>query len=166
MSNMSKIGKGPKNKLHFLWFVVVIVCVVTTHYYQKYKSTENYHKILEVASKRCDLETIKLLVKESRYTSSLNKETLYYTAEKGCLEIVKFLLDNGTDVDSVSRALFNAVEGGQLEVVKLLLKRGANPHVRGWKGKTPRAMAFKWSFYNSGKPYDEIIKLLARAEDQ
>ncbi|MBV0900080.1 MAG: hypothetical protein KTV77_05120 [Wolbachia endosymbiont of Fragariocoptes setiger] len=43
---------------------------------------------------------------------------------------------------------------------------GLTPHVRGWKGKTPRAMAFKWSFYNSGKPYDEIIKLLARAEDQ
>ncbi|MBV0900079.1 MAG: hypothetical protein KTV77_05115 [Wolbachia endosymbiont of Fragariocoptes setiger] len=41
--------------------------------------------------------------------------------------MVKFLLDNGTDADSVSRALFNAVEGGQLEVVKLLLKSGANP---------------------------------------
>ncbi|MBV0900078.1 MAG: ankyrin [Wolbachia endosymbiont of Fragariocoptes setiger] len=82
MSNMSKIGKGPKNKLHFLWCVVVIVCVVTTHYYQKYKSTENYHKMLEVASKRCDLETIKLLVKESRYTSSLNKEKHYIIPQR------------------------------------------------------------------------------------
>lgn len=154
------MSKMARNKL-YLWLIIVIVCIVAVHYYQKSKAAEDYQEILEIAAKNCDLETIKSLVKNSRDAS---KEALYYSAEKGCLGVVKFLLDERVDGDVVNRALFNAVEGGQLEVVKLLLKRGANPHVRGWKGKTPKAMAIKWSFYNSGKPYREIIDLLAEAE--
>lgn len=159
MLNMSK-------KQATLWFIVVIVCVVITYYYQKSKAAEEYQKMLEVAAKNCDLETVKSLVKKSRDDSSISKKALYYAAEKGCLEIVTFLLDEGIDINTISLALLGAADGGQLEVVKLLLKRGANPHIRGWKEQTPRARAFKRSFYYRDKPYREIIDLLAKAEKE
>ncbi|MFP3022031.1 MULTISPECIES: ankyrin repeat domain-containing protein [unclassified Wolbachia] len=148
-----------------LWFIVVIVCVVITYYYQKPKAAEEYQKMLEVAAKNCDLETVKSLVKKSRSDSSISEKALYYVSEKGCLEIVTFLLDEGVDIN-ISLALLGAADGGQLEVVKLLLKRGANPYIRGWKEQTPRARAFKRSFYYRDKPYREIIDLLDQAEKQ
>ncbi|WP_265022500.1 ankyrin repeat domain-containing protein [Wolbachia endosymbiont (group B) of Ischnura elegans] len=121
--------------------------------------------MLEVSAKNCDLETVKSLVKKSRDDSNISKKALYYASEKGCLEIVTFLLDQGVDIN-ISLALLGAADGGQLEVVKLLLKRGANPHIRGWKEQTPRARAFKRSFYYRDKPYREIIDLLDQAEKQ
>ncbi len=158
MPNMSK-------KQATLWFIVIIVCVVITYYYQKPKAAEEYQKMLEVAAKNCDLETVKSLVKKSRSDSSISERALYYASEKGCLEIVTFLLDEGVDIN-ISLALLGAADGGQLEVVKLLLKRGANPYIRGWKEQTPRARAFKRSFYYRDKPYREIIDLLDQAEKQ
>ncbi|WP_353277803.1 ankyrin repeat domain-containing protein [Wolbachia endosymbiont (group A) of Agelastica alni] len=150
-----------------LWFIVAIVCIVITYYYQKSKAAEKYQKMLEVAAKNCDLETVKSLVKKSRDDSSVSKEVLYYAAEKGCLEIVTFLLDEGVDINTMSLALLDAAAGGQLEVVKLLLKRGANPHVRGWKGKTPKTIAMKMSSYSGNKKsYREIVDLLDEAEKQ
>lgn len=158
MLNMSK-------KQATLWFIVVIVCVVITYYYQKSKAAENYQKMLEVSAKNCDLETIKSLVKKNRDAPSINKKVLYYAAEKGCLEIVTFLLDEGMDINTISMALLYAAEGGQLEVVKLLLKRGANPHVEGLKRRTAKTIAMKRSSYSGNKKsYREIVDLLAEAE--
>ncbi|WP_265035154.1 MULTISPECIES: ankyrin repeat domain-containing protein [unclassified Wolbachia] len=149
-----------------LWFIVAIVCIVITYYYQKSKAAEEYQKMLEVAAKNCDLETVKSLVKKSRDDSSISKKALYYAAEKGCLEIVKFLLDEGVDINTMSLALLDAADGGQLEVVKLLLERGANPHVGDWKGRTAKTIAIRSSYHESNKPYREIVDLLAEAEKQ
>ncbi|WP_341812634.1 ankyrin repeat domain-containing protein [Wolbachia endosymbiont (group A) of Conops quadrifasciatus] len=162
MLNMSKKSK----KQATLWFIVAIVCIVITYYYQKSKAAEEYQKMLEVAVKNCDLETMKSLVKKSRDDSSVSKEVLYYAAEKGCLEIVTFLLDAGVDINT-SLALLGAADGGQLEVVKLLLKRGANPHVEGWKKRTAKTIAMKRASYSGNKKsYREIVDLLAEAEKQ
>lgn len=161
MLNMSKMFK----KQATLWFIVAIVCIVITYYYQKSKAAEEYQKMLEVAAKNCDLETVKSLVKKSRDDSSISKKALYYAAEKGCLEVVKFLLDEGVDIN-ISLALFGAADGGQLEVVKLLLERGANPHVGDWKGRTAKTIAIRSSYHESNKPYREIADLLDKAEKQ
>ena len=160
MPNMSKISR---NK--FLWCIVAIVFIVITYYYQKSKAAEDHQKMLEVSAKNCDLDTLKLLIKKSKGDSRVSERALYDAAEKGCLEVVKFLLDEGVDINT-SLALLSAADSGQLEVVKLLLKRGANPHIRGWKEQTPRARAFKRSFYYRDKPYREIIDLLDQAEKQ
>ncbi|WP_264706707.1 ankyrin repeat domain-containing protein [Wolbachia endosymbiont (group B) of Archips podanus] len=148
-----------------LWFILVIVCVVITYYYQKSKAAEEYQKMLEMSAKNCDLETVKSLVKKSRDDSSISKKALYYASEKGCLEIVIFLLDEGMDINTISLALLDAAEGGQLEIVKLLLERGANPHVVDWKGRTAKTIAMKRSSYSGNKKsYREIVDLLAEAE--
>lgn len=156
---MSKMFK----KQATLRFIVAIVCIVITYYYQKSKAAEEYQKMLEVAAKNCDLETVKSLVKKSRDDSNISKKALYYAAEKGCLEVVKFLLDEGVDIN-ISLALFGAADGGQLEVVKLLLERGANPHVGDWKGRTAKTIAIRSSYHESSKPYREIVDLLDKAE--
>ncbi|MBA8769965.1 ankyrin repeat domain-containing protein [Wolbachia pipientis] len=156
MLNMSKITR---NKL--LWFIVAIVCIVIIYDYQKSKAAEEYQKMLEVAVKNCDLETVKSLVKKSRDDS---KKALYCAAEKGCLEVAKFLLDEGVDINIMSLALLDAADGGQLEVVKLLLERGANPHVGDWKGRTAKTIAIRSSYHESNKPYREIVDLLDKAE--
>lgn len=156
MLNMSK-------KQVTLWFIVAIVCIVITYYYQKSKAAEEYQKMLEVSAKNWDLEIVKSLVKKSRDDSSVSKEVLYYAAEKGCLEVVKFLLDEGVDINT-SLALLSAADSGQLEVVKLSLERGANPHVRGWKRRTAKTIAIRSSYHESNKPYREIVDLLDKAE--
>lgn len=159
MLNMSKISR---NK--FLWCIVAIVFIVITYYYQKSKAAEDHQKMLEVSAKNCDLDTLKLLIKKSRGDSRVSERALYDAAEKGCLEVVKFLLDEGVDINT-SLALLSAADSGQLEVVKLLLERGADPYVRGWKGTTPKTIAMKRSSYSgSKKPYREIIDLLDKAE--
>lgn len=160
MLNMSKITR---NKL--LWFIVAIVCIVIIYDYQKSKAAADYQKMLEVSAKNCDLDTLKLLIK-SRGDSSVSERALYYAAEKGCLEIVIFLLDEGVDTNT-SLALLGAADGGQLEVVKLLLKRRANPHVEGWKKRTAKTIAMKRASYSGNKKsYREIVDLLADAEKQ
>lgn len=120
--------------------------------------------MLEVSAKNCDLETVKSLVKKSRDDS---KRALYLSSEKGCLEVVKFLLVEGVNINAISVSLLYAAEGGQLEVIKLLLKRGANPHVEGLKGRTAKTIAMKRSSYSGNKKsYREIVDLLAEAEKQ
>lgn len=159
MLNMSKISR---NK--FLWCIVAIVFIVITYYYQKSKAAEDHQKMLEVSAKNCDLDTLKLLIKKSRGDSRVSERALYDAAEKGCLEVVKFLLDEGVDINT-SLALLSAADRGQLEVVKLLLKRGANPHVEGRKRRTAKTIAMKRSAYSGNKKsYREIVDLLAEAE--
>lgn len=160
MLNMSKIARN-----RFLWFIVAVVCVVIAYDYQKSKAAEKYQKMLEIAAKNCDLEIMKSLIKESRDDSSVSKKALYYASEKGCLEIVAFLLDEGVDIN-ISLALLGAANGGQLEVVKLLLKRGANPHIGDWKRRTAKTIAVRLSYHESSKPYREIADLLHKSEKQ
>ncbi len=156
---------GQFDGLIFPILLIVCVFVIYSFLFGKEDANDDIYTTLKTAAKNCDLEAMESLVKKNRDALSINKKVLYYAAKKGCLEAVKFLLDEGVDINT-SLALLGAADGGQLEVVKLLLERGANPYVRGWKEQTPRARAFKRSFYNSGKPYEEIIDLLAEAEKQ
>ncbi len=95
---------------------------------------------------------------------------LHYAAEGGCLEVVKFLIDEGINVNIIngygSIALHNAAYRGDLEIIRFLLEKGANPTIRNKDGKNPRDVAVLRSRHNKDKPYREIIKLLAEAEDQ
>ncbi len=42
---------------------------------------------LQTATKNCDLEAVKSLVKKSKDASSISKKALYHAAKKGCLDI-------------------------------------------------------------------------------
>lgn len=153
-----------------LVFLIVLTMCVTTIYSLLFggESIDNIDKNLRVAAKNCDLEDVKPLVKKNVNTKgslSMSERALYYAAENGCLEIVKFLLGKGADIGAISGALHHAVIGGQLEMIKFLLGNGANPNYRDWKGRTARMTAVKSSQYSwNTKLYSEIADLLDEAE--
>ena len=55
---------------------------------------------------------------------------LYSAANKGYLEIVKLLIENGADINKSNNdgwtPLYSAADKGHLEVVKLLIENGAD----------------------------------------
>ena len=64
------------------------------------------------------------------------RESLIGAAGNGRIEVVRFLLDQGVDVDSQNsakvRPLSRAIEGGHIEVARLLLQRGASVKDSPW----------------------------------
>ncbi|WP_265016914.1 ankyrin repeat domain-containing protein [Wolbachia endosymbiont (group B) of Lycaena phlaeas] len=170
---MNKLKCNEKDKLHFVWFILLIVCVVITYCYQKSKATDNYKRVLQIASENCNLDVVKFSVKNllSINTQIPRLTALHCAAEGKCLELVKFLVNEGVDINDTGRykgwtVLHSAAYGGNLEIVKFLLERGANPNIRDTDGKNPRDVAVIESRHNKDKPYREIIKLLANAEEQ
>src|SRR5262245_20865389 len=82
-------------------------------------------------------------------------------------EMVKFLLDNGADVNAVNEADFQAIHGaafaGNNEVIKILVDGGANINARDYRGRTPYRIAegAKQSFQFQAFPETaEFIKKL------
>ncbi|WP_386086899.1 ankyrin repeat domain-containing protein [Wolbachia endosymbiont (group A) of Norellia spinipes] len=168
---MSQLKCNEKEKIHFVWFIILMVCVVITYCYQRSKAADNYNKTLQVATNNCNLEIVKLLVKDM--APNLSGTTLHFAARKGCLDIIRFLIEeekvniNALDRNAFKRiALHHAAGEGHLEVIKFLLDKGADPTIRDTDGKNPRDVAVLRSRHNKDKPYREIIKLLAEAEDQ
>ncbi|CAN2141280.1 ankyrin repeat domain-containing protein [Wolbachia pipientis] len=169
--NMKKIKYNERDKLHFVWFILLIVCVVITYCYQKSKATDNYNKTLQVATSNCNLGIVKLLVKDM--APNLSGTTLHCAARKGCLDIIRFLIEeekvniNALDRNAFKRiALHHAAGEGHLEVIKFLLDKGADPNIRDTDGKNLRDVAVLRSRHNKDKPYDEIIHLLYNAEKE
>ncbi len=172
MLNMNKLDLDAKNKLHFLWFIVLVICVVITYCYMKAKATGNYKTILHIASQNCNLEVVKFSVKNLLDIDTRIPEltALHYASGGGCLKIVKFLINEGINVNIIntygSTALHSASYQGDLEIIKFLLQKGANPTIRNEDGKNPRDVAVLRSRHNKDKPYDKIIHLLYDAEKQ
>ncbi len=154
-----------------LIFLIVLVICVATIYSLLFggESIDEIDRNLRVAAKKCDLEAVKPLVKKNVNTKgslSISERALRYAAGEGCLEITKFLLDEGADINAISGALHEAARGGQLEVVKLLLEKGANPRLSDWQGHTAKTAAIRkfLNHPNRKKPYREIIDLLENVE--
>ncbi|WP_265017197.1 ankyrin repeat domain-containing protein [Wolbachia endosymbiont (group B) of Endotricha flammealis] len=168
---MNKLKCDEKDKLHFVWFMILMVCVVITYCYQKSKANENYRKILQVATVNCSLETTRFLVKD--IIPNLSETALHYAAREGCLDTIRFLIvEEKVNINTIDKnafkrtALHHAAGEGHLGIVRFLLEKGANPNIKDNDGKGARKMAVMASRHDKNKPYKEIIKLLARAEEQ
>ena len=152
--------------------MILIVCVIITYYYQKSKATNNYKTILQIASESCDLEVVQFSVKNLlNINTQIPKVTaLHYAAKGGCLEVVKFLAEEGADINAIKHkrwtVLHSATYEGNLEIIRFLLEKGANPNIKDTNGKNPRDIAILSSRHNKDKPYRAIIDLLYNAEKQ
>jgi ankyrin repeat protein len=71
---------------------------------------------------------------------SFSTMPLYYAAAHGRGEVVRFLLDNGADIEARRKdgltALMTAAYSGHQEIVELLIERGANINARDNAGLT------------------------------
>ncbi|WP_320157038.1 ankyrin repeat domain-containing protein [Wolbachia endosymbiont (group A) of Epistrophe grossularia] len=140
----------------------------------KAKAIDNYKTILQIASKNCSLAVTEFSVKNllDINTQIPMMRALHYSSGSGCLQVVKFLVEEGADISVTGgymgwTALHHAADKGHLEVVKLLLDKGADPTATAKDGRRPRNMAVVESRHDkNNKDYDKIIKLLANAEEQ
>jgi ankyrin repeat protein len=99
---------------------------------------------LSVALKRGNLAISKLLLERG---ADINRDSslLFFIAQSGDTEMVKFMLRSGADPNSKSPsgspALFAAASLGDSEMIHELLGKGANPNSRDEEGRTPIFMA-------------------------
>jgi len=102
-----------------------------------------------LASYNGDLETVKKLIKENpdlvNSRNSTGRFPLEMAAQTGQTDIVKFLLENGADVNlnrgGATALHMAAIYGGKTEVITLLLENGADLNARTGNGYTPLNLA-------------------------
>ncbi len=102
-----------------------------------------------LASYNGDLETIKKMIKENpdlvNSRNSTGRFPLEMAAQTGQTDIVKFLLENGADVNlnrgGATALHMAAIYGGKTEVITLLLENGADINARTGNGYTPLNLA-------------------------
>ncbi|KIW73894.1 hypothetical protein PV04_01975 [Phialophora macrospora] len=130
---------------------------------------KNGRTFLSRAASNNDLAAVRIKYNERPEDLNLpdnaGNTPLQIAALQGYVEIVRFLLENGCEVDTrnIDRdtALIDAVENGHVEVVKLLLIHGANPRLGNAKGDEPYELVPL-----DDENYDEIRALLADAKDR
>ncbi|WP_425382145.1 ankyrin repeat domain-containing protein [Spiroplasma endosymbiont of Melieria omissa] len=77
-----------------------------------------------------DLQTVKTLLLDSDNNKFDMEDALITAADYGHIEIVRFLIQNNTDINHINStkdtALTLAAEQGHTEIVNLLITNGAN----------------------------------------
>jgi ankyrin repeat protein len=102
-----------------------------------------------IASYNGDLETVRKMVERNPGLVSSRNESgrflLEMAAQTGKIEVVKFLLAKGADVNmnrgGVTALHMAALYGGNAELVSLLLEKGADINARTGEGATPLNLA-------------------------
>jgi ankyrin repeat protein len=102
-----------------------------------------------IASYNGDLEAVKRLIEQDpklvNSRNSLGRFPLEIAAQTGRMEIVRFLLEKGADVnlnrDGSTALHMAALYGGKTELVVLLLEKGADMNARTKRGDTPLNLA-------------------------
>jgi ankyrin repeat protein len=102
-----------------------------------------------IASYRGDLERVKRLLAENpeliNSRNSYSRFPLEMAAQTGQVDVVKFLLEKGADVNlnrgGATALHMAAIYGGKTEVISLLLEAGADINARTGNGDTPLNLA-------------------------
>jgi len=99
---------------------------------------------------------------DPNYRANQIKPLLSIAAQKGDIEIVRILLDNGASINAMENskdapgwtALMYAIEEGHVEVVKLLLDRKAKKNQKNQKGYDALYLSELCLLYTSPSPRD------------
>lgn len=119
------------------------------------KNLRDEHKtLLAAVAELASVETVKMLVEDGG-AAVRGSGAIIMAAEEGKLDMVKYLLDNGADINEVGiehptderykedmgSALHKAVGGGHEDVVRFLLDKGADVSLKDPLGRTPMILA-------------------------
>ena len=100
--------------------------------YYKYIITklrnENYNQLLIDSSKNDDMILVKLSLEKGADIHVNNNEPLKVAGKNGHFNIIKFLVENGANVQD--DVLGSAIWRGNLDIVKYLVNHGADVHER------------------------------------
>ena len=105
---------------------------------------------MNVPNKSCLIICVLLII-----TGVSRADPIHEAAEAGDIDLVKNLLDDGSNVDAPDldgTPLQWALLENQMEVARLLLEHGADPNVKGWDGTLLESSALKGNI--------ELVKLL------
>jgi len=115
--------------------------------------TYEYYTPLHTACRSGKLEAVKLLKEKGADMDAVDgagETAVNIASDYGHLPVVKYLLENGASVHSVSMIhtpLLAAAENGHVEVVKFLLEKGANVNATGqYRKDTPLHVAAQNGF--------------------
>ncbi len=108
-----------------------------------------------------DLERVKELIEENpdllHYKSSEGYSPLHSAARMGLIEIVKFFIEKGIDINTANlwgtTPLHYACEWGRAEIIEVLIQSGADIDVKDKKGWTPLRRAV----YRGNKEMTELL---------
>ncbi|WP_264339070.1 ankyrin repeat domain-containing protein [Wolbachia endosymbiont (group A) of Cydia splendana] len=101
-----------------------------------------------IAIQMCRLHSVITLFNRG-YFSIRDKDihVLRWAIQEGKLDIAKFLIDQGADIESRNayneRPLHLAVKAGSLDIIKLLFNKGANVNATDMYGQTPLSLAIR-----------------------
>lgn len=112
-------------------------------------NSKNEHGFTPIilATYRNQFETVKWLIRNGADNSLNSPEgiALHGACYKGNLEIATFLIDNGSDINSIggrgASPLIYAVMSENIELVRMLLERGADKNIRDDSGFTAKEYA-------------------------
>ena len=123
-----------------------------------------------------DIKTVKKLYKEgadinAESKASYNKTALMSASNAGRLEVVKFLISNGANVNYKNSkrydALGSALTGGKINVVKFLIKSDADINGKGAYGRTPYERVKIWADqYPDNAKWSELLTILKDAGEK
>lgn len=89
---------------------------------------DNYNIRIAANSGRFDI--VEQLIKAGAGIHSKNDEILSHASRHGNMKMIKYLLDNGADINriggGINKPLTDAIKGGKKEIVKYLIQMGAN----------------------------------------
>lgn len=107
---------------------------------------------------------VQLLIPDCTARQISQSPPLYYAASFGLIEVVRYLLDAGADIEARggrggATPLNIASFRGHYDVAKLLLERGADPHAQ---DHGVRWSAIEWARHNC---HLRIVKLLTKTAD-
>lgn len=93
--------------------------------YQLLKNNISMNKLLTEAASTGELSLVKFALKNRANLHFLQDAALLYAAGQGHLDIVKYLVEQGSNIPPYS--LIESAAGGHFEVVKYLIEKGSKP---------------------------------------